>query len=403
MPPRCRMNSTSSSVDAPGLRTPGGDDLAQLESRLLLQHCFQVVRVIVLAVDEDDLLGAAGDVVLALVHEREIAGPHPAVRADRGGRSLGIAVVTAGDVVALDQEVPDHARCHLGARIVHQPDARVRNRAADAHQPERIAVLRRGGRKRPGRTPSDRRSTVSVAKLGSGLGNRHGERCLREAVDRQHRRAPQTVRRQAGEELLGELHRDRLGAVEDDPHAAQVDAVERLVAERAQEMPVAEVRRAGHRHSLVRYELHPEQRAPHEQIGRHQVLPHARVHHEQVKADQPHVVRERHPAERGVGLAEGRALHRAVAVREDVRVGQHHALGSLVEPDENCMNAVSSGRTRAGAPSRDTSSSSSIRNVRRSSADHTVDSPISGGKGGQPLAELPRRVEQRVVRADARS
>ena len=55
-------------------------------------------------------------------------------------------------------------------------------------------------------------------------------------------------------------------------------------------------------------------------------------------------------------------------------------LGSLVDPDENCMKAVSSGRTRAGAPSRDTSSSSSIKNVRRSSEDHTVDSPMPAAK-----------------------
>ena len=92
-----------------GIAHAGGDDLAQLESRLLLQHCFQVVRVVVLAVDEDDLLGAAGDVVLALVHQREVAGPHPAIRADRGGGRFGIAVVTARDVVALDQEMSDHA------------------------------------------------------------------------------------------------------------------------------------------------------------------------------------------------------------------------------------------------------------------------------------------------------
>ncbi len=52
-------------------------------------------------------------------------------------------------------------------------------------------------------------------------------------------------------------------------------------------------------------------------------------------------------------------------------------LGSLVDPEENCMNAVSSGRTRAGAPARETSSSCSIRNVRAASADQVVESPAS--------------------------
>ena len=71
----------SSSVDAPGCAHAGGDDLAELEARLGLQQCLEVVRVVVLAVDEDDLLGAAGDVDSPSCIEREIAGAQPAVRA----------------------------------------------------------------------------------------------------------------------------------------------------------------------------------------------------------------------------------------------------------------------------------------------------------------------------------
>ncbi len=63
----------------PGARTRRGD-LAELEAGLVLQHRLEVVRVVVLAVDEDDLLRPAGDVELAVVLEREIAGAQPAVR-----------------------------------------------------------------------------------------------------------------------------------------------------------------------------------------------------------------------------------------------------------------------------------------------------------------------------------
>ena len=107
----------------------------------------------------------------------------------------------------------------------------------------------------------------------------------------------------------------------------KVHALERLFAERAQEMAVAEVRRAGDRGTFLGGELHPQQRAADEQVGRHQELPDARVHHEQVEADQAHVVRQRHPAERDVLLGESGPLPGALGVGEDVAVGQYDSLG----------------------------------------------------------------------------
>ena len=142
---RCSTNSTSSSVAAPGARAAGGDDLAQFESRLGLQHGFEVVRIIVLAVDEDDLLRAAGDVELALVLQRKIAGAQPAIRGERRRIRFRVLEVAARDVVAADQEVANGVRRDVGAGIVDQLHVRERDRAAFAHQLQRrwIARVRR--------------------------------------------------------------------------------------------------------------------------------------------------------------------------------------------------------------------------------------------------------------------
>ena len=115
-------------------------------------------------------------------------------------------------------------------------------------------------------------------------------------------------------------------------------------------MPVAEIRRAGDRHALVRCELHPQQRAADEQVRRHQVLAHTRVHHDQVQADQAHVVRQRHPARARCrcSLKPAPGVAPSAFARMFACVSTT-PLGSLVEPEENWMNAVSSGRRRAPA------------------------------------------------------
>ena len=57
----------------------GGHHLAELQAFGANRDALDVVRVVVLAVDEDDLLRAAGDVQLAGLHHSEIAGAQPAI------------------------------------------------------------------------------------------------------------------------------------------------------------------------------------------------------------------------------------------------------------------------------------------------------------------------------------
>ena len=94
-----------------------------------------------------------------------------------------------------------------------------------------------------------------------------------------------------------------------------------------QKVPVAEVGRAGERDALLGGGLQPQQRPPHEQLGRHEVDVHAIRELHQVKPDQAHVVRQRHPAQRGiVRRCTCRPPSRLVVLAIRFAMSQHHAL-----------------------------------------------------------------------------
>ena len=79
----------------------GGHHLAELQALGALRDALDVVRVVVLSVDEDDLLRAAGDVELAALQHSEIAGAQPAVGGVKPfGVRVRILVVALRDVVA---------------------------------------------------------------------------------------------------------------------------------------------------------------------------------------------------------------------------------------------------------------------------------------------------------------
>ena len=60
--PRCSTNSVSSSDLHRAGGAPGRDHLAQFQPGGVLRDALYVVRIVVLAVDEDDLLRPAGNV-----------------------------------------------------------------------------------------------------------------------------------------------------------------------------------------------------------------------------------------------------------------------------------------------------------------------------------------------------
>src|SRR5690606_842400 len=76
----------------------GNHDLAQFQVGGPDGNVLQVVRVVVLAVDEDDLLRPSGDVELAVIKQAQVPGSQPAIRGERGRIQCRLLEITAGHV-----------------------------------------------------------------------------------------------------------------------------------------------------------------------------------------------------------------------------------------------------------------------------------------------------------------
>src|SRR6516165_3250770 len=118
----------------------GRDHLAELQARRPLRDGLEIVRVVVLAVDEDDFLGAAGDVELTRVYQAEVPGAQPAIGSKRRGVGLAVLVVAARDVVAADVDVAGALSRELTILIVRDAHAAVRDRPPLGHELHRVAV-----------------------------------------------------------------------------------------------------------------------------------------------------------------------------------------------------------------------------------------------------------------------
>src|SRR5579885_385513 len=155
----------------------------------------------------------------------------------------------------------------------------------------------------------------------------HGERGFGEAIHRIHGVARQPRGREPGQELLAELHRDRLRTVEDEPDARAVQPFDRPLTEDLEIVLVAKVGRAEDGGANTARERQPEERPADEELRRHEVRVHAAVEHDEMEADQAHVMGERHPGKTDVLRTEARRGDRAPRGGNDVAVRQNHALG----------------------------------------------------------------------------
>ena len=91
-------------------------------------------------------------------------------------------------------------------------------------------------------------------------------------------------------------------------HGGQVEAIDRAVAQHFQIMPIAEIRRAQDGGADTRGERQPQQGPPDEQLRRHEVGMYARREHHDMKADEAHVMSERHPGQAAVFVVQSRRL-----------------------------------------------------------------------------------------------
>ena len=192
----------------------GCGNLAEFEPVGALRDRFDVVREVILAVDENDFLGASCDDQFAFVREAKIAGPQPAV----GGKESRIrfrgAVVAGGDIVTADLDVTDAIGGDRLIGVVHEPQFGVGDGTAHLHQRERVRIAC-GPHVDPVADAKVVTLDADAAVRAAGHRDRHADRGLREPVDRVHRISRQSGWRQAIHELVAQFDADRLSPIED--------------------------------------------------------------------------------------------------------------------------------------------------------------------------------------------
>ncbi len=156
---------------------------------------------------------------------------------------------------------------------------------------------------------------------------RHGEARLGQPIDGEHDVGSEARGRERRRKLAAEIGGDRLGAVEDDTDRREVELrrLGRIV--RLQVVHIAEVRRTGDRHPVFADLGQPQAGPPHEERRRHQPVFGASDHRHQVKADESHVVRQRHPRQAGIRRCGADTRTNGVDVGHQVAVREHYALG----------------------------------------------------------------------------
>ena len=305
-----------------------------------LRRGLEVLRIEVAPAQDDEILEPAGHVELAVEDEAQVAGAQegPGVRAVRAVRVAG----QAGAEVALgvlgpppvalrharpgDPDLPDPAggRGARGRRLDHlQPLPQPRPAAADERPAARLAV------RHPLRPPLLERCRAHRAHRRRDPRRPAGreQRRLGEPEAGVERRAAETAGRESRGEPLQGLGADRLGAVERQPPARQVEPRLLLRGDLAHAQLVGEVRAAARGAAIAADRGQPAQRLLQERDRRHQHAARPQVERLEDVADQPHVVVERQPADdhRLPRLREGAADH--LLVVQEVRVADHHPLG----------------------------------------------------------------------------
>ena len=122
-----------------GLGDTGCDHFVEVQSRCALRDVLHVIRVVVLAVDEDDLLGAAGNVQSILVQHPEIAGIEPARAVDGGSSGLGFVEIALRHGWSADQNVADLTVGQRPVSLVRDQHLGVLDHLTHAHELEYVA------------------------------------------------------------------------------------------------------------------------------------------------------------------------------------------------------------------------------------------------------------------------
>ena len=284
---------------ARGIRAAEDGDAAAAHAGEFAHGVLDLLGVDVATIADHDVLRAAGDVQAAAGHVAEIARFEPAAP-DQPARGFRIAVI-AGRLPRGRGTGCAPAR----ARRLPRPAASTMRISCPGIAPPQQTKRSAAGIVRRARAaPVPARERLALhhvhARQRTGCRKRQRDAVLREAVDRVHGLAPETVAREALAEALDGARADRLRAVQRQPPAAEVEALEALVIDLRQAQLVGEVRRGGQRAAVAVNGPEPALRAQQETQRRHDDQLRADVERGEAGADQAHVVVERQPAHEDV-------------------------------------------------------------------------------------------------------
>ncbi len=297
-----------------------GGNAARTQGRMAaLDGELDVLRVVVAAAEDDEVLQPAGDEQLALGGESEIAGPQEgaaAIAQSRGEHPLGflrLAPVALGDARPLHPDFSHLAR-RAGLRGVgaHDGDHRVAGlrvrRQAAADQRPRSGIF--GG---------DRAAEAPARG--------HQKRGLGQSVTRVERFAAEAAGGKSGGEAVQGVGADGLGAVEGQAPARQVEVLLLLLGDLADAEVVGEVGAAAGGGAGVGDGPQPAHRLLEERQRRQQRHRITGVERLQDAADEPHVMVRRQPDDRPLALGLGEAGADQLQVVQQVGVGKPDAFG----------------------------------------------------------------------------
>src|SRR3546814_9230203 len=102
---------------------------------------FYILRPVVLAVDDNHVLGAADDIDIAARHIAHVAGVEPAVRHAGGGR-FGVAIIAGHQRRAGAPDLADGLVGQDVAALVADLDGHVADRRSEEHTSELQSLMR---------------------------------------------------------------------------------------------------------------------------------------------------------------------------------------------------------------------------------------------------------------------
>ena len=302
-----------------------GHGAARAHARNPLRGPLDVGRVDVAAGHDDDVLDAAADHDVPVLHQvAEVAGVVPAVLVLRGHEAAH------GDVarrqrLAAQLDDADAARGQHAAVLVDDARLEILEQRAQRGQPAGVALGRRDRAAQGGQQVG---VDLVDHQAGAALGERHRQRGLRHAVGRQDRLRLEPEWLTRLEQVFDVGGFDRFGTGEREAQGRQVELTRLgLVAQPLGEQRVGEVGRRGHGALVLVDELGPQQGVAQEVHRRDLDQLGTEVHRDGEEADHAHVVEAGQPADHDVvvDVVLGADEHR-LGVGVDVAVGDDHGL-----------------------------------------------------------------------------